>query len=117
MLVAGLMFLILNLAVFAPLSTGGVQDAVDEKFSTYTKDIACANDDCTEADEDWAVSTTQRDYSAWNITNVADIMATGADPTYEEVGPFTYDITSTRTITGHDATNGTLTYNQVKSFE
>jgi hypothetical protein len=111
------MFLILNLAVFAPLSTGGVQDAVDEKFSTYTKDIACANDDCTEADEDWAVSTTQRDYSAWSITNVADIMATGADPAYEEVGPFTYDITSTRTITGHDATNGTLTYNQVKSFE
>ena len=117
MLVAGLMFLILNLAVFAPLSTGGVQDAVDEKFSTYTKDIACANDDCTEADEDWAVSTTQRDYSAWSITNAADIMATGADPVYEEVGPFTYDITSTRTITGHDATNGTLTYNQVKSFE
>ena len=117
MLVAGLMFLILNLAVFAPLSTGGVQDAVDEKFSTYTKDVACANDDCTEANDDWAVSTTQRDYSAWSITNAADIMATGADPAYEEVGPFTYDITSTRTITGHDATNGTLTYNQVKSFE
>ena len=117
MLVAGLMFLILNFAVFAPLATGGVQDAVDEKFSTYTKDVACANDDCTEANDDWAVSTTQRDYSAWSITNAADIMATGADPAYEEVGPFTYDITSTRTITGHDATNGTLTYNQVKSFE
>ena len=117
MLIAGLMFLILNFAVFAPLATGGVQDAVDEKFSTYTKDVACANDDCTEANDDWAVSTTQRDYSAWSITNAADIMATGADPAYEEVGPFTYDITSTRTITGHDATNGTLTYNQVKSFE
>ncbi|RZD46080.1 MAG: hypothetical protein CXT68_07465 [Methanobacteriota archaeon] len=117
MLAAGLMFLVLNLAVFAPLSTGGVQDAVDEKFSTYTKDVACENDDCTEANDDWAISTTQRDYSAWSITNTADIMATGADPVYEELGPFTYDITSTRTITGHDATNGTLTYNQVKSFE
>jgi len=117
MLAAGLMFLVLNLAVFAPLSTGGVQDAVDEKFSTYTKDVACENDDCTEANDDWAISTTQRDYSAWSITNADAIMATGADPVYEELGPFTYDITSTRTITGHDATNGTLTYDQVKSFE
>ena len=117
MLAAGLMFLVLNLAVFAPLSTGGVQDAVDEKFSTYTKDVACANDDCTKANDDWAISTTQRDYSAWSITNVDDIMANGTEPVYEEVGPFTYDITSTRTITGHNATAGTLTYDQVKSFE
>lgn len=117
MFIAGLMFLVLNLAVFAPLSTSGVQDAVDEKFSTYTKDVACANDDCTKANDDWAISTTQRDYSAWSITNVDDIMANGTEPVYEEVGPFTYDITSTRTITGHNATAGTLTYDQVKSFE
>ena len=117
MLVAGLMFLILNLAVFAPLSTGGVQDKVDEKFSTYTKDVACANDDCTEANDDWAISTSQRDYLTWSITNVDDIMVSGAEPSYQELGPFTYDIISTRTITGYDATNGTLTYNQVKSHK
>jgi hypothetical protein len=117
MLAAGLMFLVLNLAVLAPLSTGGVQDAVDETFATYTKDTACANDDCTEAEDDWAVSTSQRDYSAWSITNLDDMMANGSEPAYKEIGPFTYDITKTNTITGYDATNGTMTYTQVKSHQ
>jgi hypothetical protein len=117
MLVAGLMLLILNLAVFAPLSTGGVQDAVDDTFATYTKDTACANDDCTEAKADWAVSTSQRDYSAWTITNLDDMMDNGSEPAYTEIGPFTYDITKTNTITGYDETNGTLTYTQVKSHQ
>ena len=117
MLAAGLMFLVLNLALLAPLSTGGVQDAVDETFATYTKDTACANDDCTEAEAEWAVSTSQRDYSAWSINNLDDMMANGSEPTYEEVGPFTYDITATRTLTGYDATNGTMTYTQVKSHQ
>ena len=117
MLAAGLMFLVLNLAVLAPLSTGGVQDAVDETFATYTKDTACANDDCTEAKADWAVSTSQRDYSAWSINNLPDMMANGSEPAYTEVGPFTYDITKTNTITGYDKTNGTLTYTQVKSHQ
>lgn len=44
-------------------------------------------------------------------------MYSGAEAEYQEIGPFTYDITSTRTITGHDAAAGTLTYNQVKSFK
>ncbi len=117
MLAAGLMFLVLNLAVLAPLSTGGVQDAVDETFATYTKDTACANDDCTEAEDDWAVSTSQRDYSAWTITNLDEMMANGSEPAYKEIGPFTYDITKTNTITGYDATNGTMTYTQVKSHQ
>ena len=117
MLAAGLMFLVLNLAVLAPLSTGGVQDAVDEKFETYTKDTACANDDCTVAKDDWAVSTSQRDYSAWTITNLDEILANGSEPAYTEIGPFTYDITKTNTITGYDATNGTMTYTQVKSHQ
>jgi len=117
MLAAGLMFLVLNLAVLAPLSTGGVQDAVDEKFETYTKDTACANDDCTVAKDDWAVSTSQRDYSAWTINNLDDMMANGSEPAYTEIGPFTYDITKTNTLTGYDATNGTMTYTQVKSHQ
>ncbi len=117
MLAAGLMFLVLNLAVLAPLSTGGVQDAVDKEFETYTKDTACENDDCTKAKPDWAVSTSQRDYSAWTINNLDDMMANGSEPAYTEIGPFTYDITKTNTITGYDETNGTMTYTQVKSHQ
>ena len=116
MLAAGLVCLLLS-GGLSVLSTGGVQDAVDETFATYTKDTACANEDCTEAEPDWAVSTSQRDYSAWTISNLDEMMANGSEPTYEEIGPFTYDITKTNTLTGYDKTNGTLTYTQVKSHQ
>ncbi|MDA0925954.1 MAG: hypothetical protein O3C36_04860, partial [archaeon] len=103
-------------AALAPLATGAVEGAVEENFATFTKDSACADADCTEAEEDWAVSTASRDFYGYSITNVADVMATGAAPTYEKIGPVTYDITTTKTITGYDAATGELTYNSVKSF-
>ena len=117
MLIAGIVLILLNVAALAPMATGAVEDVVDETFETYTKDSICANDDCTEAEEDWASSTAQRDYYAWDVTNVADVMATGATPVTEKVGPFTYDITTTRTINSYDAAAGEVTYNAVKTFE
>ena len=117
MLIVGIVLILLNVAALAPMATGAVEDVVDETFETYTKDSICANDDCTEAEEDWASSTAQRDYYAWDVTNVADVMATGATPETEKVGPFTYDITTTRTINSYDAAVGEVTYNAVKTFE
>ncbi|MGB1484563.1 MAG: hypothetical protein ACPG9E_01060 [Poseidonia sp.] len=117
MLIAGIVLILLNVAALAPMATGAVEGAVEENFASFSKDSACANADCTEAEEDWAVSTASRDFYGYSITNVADVMATGAEPTYEKIGPVTYDITTTRTITGYDAAAGELTYNSVKSFE
>jgi len=116
MLIAGIVLILLNVAALAPMATGAVPDAVEENFASFTKDGACADADCTTAEEDWAVSTSQRDFYGYSITNVADVMSTGADPTYEKIGPVTYDITTTKTITGYDAEAGELTYNSVKSF-
>ena len=116
MLIAGIVLILLNVAALAPLATGAVEGAVEENFASFTKDSACADDDCTTAEEDWAVSTSSRDFYGYSITNVADVMATGATPTYEKIGPVTYDITTTKTITGYDAATGELTYNSVKSF-
>ncbi|MBL6734206.1 MAG: hypothetical protein ISP84_06670 [Candidatus Poseidonia sp.] len=116
MLLVGIVLVLLNVAALAPLATGAVEGAVEETFATFTKDNACADDDCTAAEDDWAVSTSSRDFYGWSITNVDDVMATGAAPTYEKVGPVTYDITTTKTITGYDAATGELTYNSVKSF-
>ena len=109
MLIAGIIMVLLNLAALGPMSTGAVPDAVEENFATFPLDQACG-DDCSEAEDDWASSTAQRDFFAWSVTNLDDVMATNADPTYEKVGPFTYDITTTRTIVDHDADAGTLTY-------
>ena len=116
MLIAGIVLVLLNVAALAPLATGAVEGAVEDNFASFSKESACANDDCTEAEEDWAVSTTSRDFYGYSITNVDDVMTSGAAPVYEKIGPVTYDITTTRTITGYDATAGELTYNSVKSF-
>ena len=116
MLIAGIVLILLNVAALAPMATNAVPDVVEETFESYSKDAVCANDACTEAEEDWASSTSQRDFYAWDVTNLADVMSTGAAPITEKVGPFTYDITTTRTINSYDADAGELTYNSVKSF-
>ena len=116
MLISGLILVLLNVAALSPLSTGAVEDAVEDNFETYPKDSACEDKDCTEAEEDWASSTAQRSFYGWSVTNLDDVMSSGAAPTYEKVGPVTYDITTTKTINAYDKNAGTLTYNSVKSF-
>ncbi|MDE0574785.1 MAG: hypothetical protein OSB32_04300 [Candidatus Poseidoniales archaeon] len=114
----GLTFLLLNLTLLPIVFTGAVPAAVDEKFETYPLDAACGEEgDCSTVEADWATSTAQRDYYAWDVTNLADVMAIGATPTYQKMGPFTYDITSTKTLIEHDEDAGELTYNLVKSFD
>ena len=93
------------------ISTGAVEDAVIENFETYPTDNACANDDCTEANEDWATSTASRSYYAWNLTNPGE-----DPPIYEKVGPFDYDITYTREIIEFDKEAGTLKYSESKVY-
>ena len=117
MLIAGIILILLNVAALSPLSTAAVEGAVDDNFETFPKDTACYDDDCETADDDWASSTSQRDFYGWSVTNLDDVMANGTAPTYTKVGPVTYDITTTKTINSYDETAGTLTYNSVKTFE
>ena len=110
MLGAALVCLILS-APLSMLSTGAVEGAVEDNFETFPADNICANDDCTEAEEDWANSTGERSYYAWNLTNPG-----AAEPVYEKVGPFEYDISYTREIIAFDETAGTLTYSESKVY-
>ena len=114
-LIAGAVIILLNLVVLAPIATSMVEDAVDDNFETYPYDSACADSDCTTAEEDWATSTSTRTYYAWNLTNADEVMA-GGEANYEELGPFEYDITYTRNIIDFDRTAGTLTYDESKVF-
>ena len=115
MLGAGLMFLILNLAVLAPIATGAVPDAVAEATAEAPKDDICSNDDCTEFEADWLSSSTDRDFYAWNLTNLGDVMM-GDAPVYEEIGPVTYTITSDRHMLDHNSTSGEITYHENTSY-
>ena len=100
-LIAGAVMILLNLVLLSPIATSMVEGAVEEEFETYPYDSACADSDCTEAEEDWATSTSERTYYAWNLTNVDAVMA-GEEPVYERLGPFNYDITYTREIVNFD---------------
>lgn len=115
---AGLTLLLLNVTVVATVATGAVPGAVDEMFATYPKDEVCADDACSVVNDNWASSTSERDYYAWNLANLEEILA---DPTtqsvYEQVGPVTYEITAERTLLAHDPQAGTLTYSEIKTYE
>ena len=114
-LIAGAVMVLLNLVLLSPIATSMVEGAVEEEFETYPYDSACANSDCTEAEEDWATSTSERTYYAWNLTNADEVMA-GEAAVYEKLGPFNYDITYTREIVDFDEEAGTLTYTESKVF-
>ena len=114
----GLACLLLNVTLLPIVFTGAVEGAVEEKFETFPLDSVCGEDgDCDTLEDDWAVSTTSRDYYAWDITNLQQVIENQATPDYERMGPYTYDITSEKTLIEHDSYNGHLTYNVVKTFE
>lgn len=116
--VAGLVLVAFNMAVVGTVATGAVEGAVQEMFQTYTKDSICEDDDCTELNDDWLISTSERDFYAWNLTNVDEIMADpSVNGSYQEIGPVTYEITTERTLIGHDSEAGTITYSEINSFE
>ena len=107
--------ILLNLVLLSPIATSMVEDAVEDNFETYPYDTACADSDCTTAEEDWASSTSDRSYYAWNLTNADEVMA-GGEAVYEKLGPFDYEITTTRNIIAFDKDAGTLTYDESKVF-
>ena len=61
-MLAGIVLVLLNVAALAPMATGAVEGAV-ETFASFSKD-SDANDDCTEAEEDWASSTSPETFTA-----------------------------------------------------
>ena len=114
-LIAGAVMILLNLVLLSPIATSMVEDAVEDNFETYPYDSACADSDCTTAEEDWASSTSDRSYYAWNLTNADAVMA-GEAPVYDMLGPFDYEITTTRNIIEFNKSAGTLTYDESKVF-
>lgn len=117
LLVVGIMLAAFNLALIGTVATGAVDDAVAEAFQTYTKDTICADEMCTEANADWATSTSERSYYAWNMTNADAVMADPTvSPEFAQVGPVVYEILSEKTILDYDGEAGTVTYNESKTY-
>jgi len=113
---AGLMLIVLNVEILAPMATGGVVSAVEEATATKPLDDICSDSSCKFANPDWATSTSPRDFYAWDIVNLEEVLS-GEDPIYQQVGPVTYDVTSEREIVSHDKENGAITYRQFTIYE
>ncbi len=116
MVIAGFIMVTLNLAVLGPMATSAVPDAVRDAVATKVKDDICNDVMCRDVNEDWTESTSQRDFYAWHITNVDDVIANYTEPEYEMVGPVTYDVTLKRVVDNYDIKNGLLTYKQTTSY-
>ena len=99
-----------------PMATGAVPDVVKEAVETKAKDDICNDVLCIDVNEDWAVSTSSRDFYAWSILNVDDVENNGTEPIYEKIGPVKYDVTLKRTVENYDLKNGLLTYSQITSY-
>ena len=114
----GLVFLLLNLTLLPIVFTAAVAGAVDDQFATYPLDTICGQDgDCDSVEASWATSISTRDYYAWDLSNEDQVLENQAPPKYDRKGPYTYQITSHKTLLKHDADKGEITYNVVNSFE
>ncbi|MBT6645519.1 MAG: hypothetical protein HOB52_06925, partial [Euryarchaeota archaeon] len=107
MLAAGIMMLVLNLAVIGPVATSAVQDAVDDAMVKTAEN--------TWENDDWIDSQDSRTYYAFGLTNLEEVN-NGSDPIFEKQGPFSYDIETHSTFISHDEVEGTLTYSSNSIF-
>ena len=110
----GLVFAGLNMGLGA-YATGQVPAAVEDAVALKVKDDICENQLCSKVNEDWAESTSERDFYAWHILNL-DEVENGSDPKYETIGPVTYDVTLKKEVDNYDVKNGLLTYKQTTSY-
>ena len=116
MVIAGFIMVTLNLAVLGPMATSAVPDAVEDAVAMKVKDDICLDNLCRDVKDDWKESTSQRDFYAWHILNVDDIIENMSEPQYERIGPVTYDVTLKKEVDSYDHRNGFLTYKQVTSY-
>ncbi|RJU84881.1 MAG: hypothetical protein DWC02_07460 [Candidatus Poseidoniales archaeon] len=114
LMMTGLVFAGLNMGLGA-YATGQVPAAVEDAVALKVKDDICENQLCSKVNEDWAESTSERDFYAWHILNL-DEVENGSDPKYETIGPVTYDVTLKKEVDNYDVKNGLLTYKQTTSY-
>ena len=80
MVIAGFIMVTLNLAVLGPMATSAVPDVVRDAVATKVKDDICNDVMCRDVNEDWAESTSERSFYAWDIVNVEDVEANYSEP-------------------------------------
>ena len=118
LLVIGLVLIGINFLALAPFVAGqveaGVQDVVADGYDGYDDD---GNKNYTaDYDDEWLVSTSERVYFAYSLDNPEGVDA-GEAHEFTKMGPFIYEVTTTREILDFDYDAGEITYSEFDSFE
>ena len=116
--VTGLLLIGINFLALAPFVAGqvetGVQDVVNEGYDGLDED---GNKNYTaDYDDEWLVSTSERVYFAYSLDNPEGVDAGDAHE-FTRMGPFIYEVTTTREILDFDYDAGEITYSEYDSFE
>ena len=114
----GLMLIAINFLALAPFVAGqveaGVQDVVADGYDGYDDD---GNENYTaDYDDEWLISTSERVYFAYSLDNPDGVDA-GEAHEFTKMGPFIYEVTTTREILDFDYDAGEMTYSEYDSFE
>ena len=117
-LAVGIMLIGINFLALAPYVAGqveaGVQDVVADGYDGYDDD---GNENYTaDYDDEWLVSTSERVYFAYSLDNPDGVDA-GEAHEFTKMGPFIYEVTTTREILDFDYEAGEITYSEYDSFE
>ena len=68
--------LVANMSALPIVFTSAVPNAVEENFATFPLDSACGeNGDCSSVESDWEVSVATRDYYAWDLVNIDEVLS------------------------------------------
>ena len=116
--VIGLLLIGINFLALAPFVAGqveaGVADTVADGYDGYDED---GNEDYTaDYDDEWLVSTSERVYFAYSLDNPEGV-DTGEAHEFTKMGPFIYEVTTTREILDFNYNAGEITYSEYDSFE
>ena len=117
-LTVGILLIGINFLALAPFVAGqveaGVQDVVADGYDGYDDD---GNENYTaDYDDEWLVSTSERVYFAYSLDNPDGVDA-GEAHEFTKMGPFIYEVTTTREILDFNYDAGEITYSEYDSFE
>ena len=117
-LTVGILLIGINFLALAPFVAGqveaGVQDVVADGYDGYDDD---GNENYTaDYDDEWLVSSSERVYFAYSLDNPDGVDA-GEAHEFTKMGPFIYEVTTTREILDFDYDAGEITYSEYDSFE
>ncbi len=113
------MLLLVNILIgFTGVVDGLIESSVEETVAAGYDGLDENGEQNYSADYDdeWLVSTAERVYFANSITNPEEVLD-GSDATHDMMGPFIYEVTTTREILDFDYENGSITYSEYDVFE